>query len=63
MKIVDTDNFGSDYPDEKFVAEGITDERLGKLMCKGLNSDGGEDSPRYYKLVPDDYILQPGFEP
>lgn len=64
MKIVDTDNFGGDYPDEKVIAEGITNERFAKIMCRALNdSFSGETAMRFYKVVPDDYVLQPGFEP
>ena len=61
MKIVDTDNFGGDYPDEQVIAESITNEFLGNEMVKALNND--PNNSRYYKLVPDDYKLQPGFEP
>lgn len=63
MKIVDTDNFGGDYPDEKVIAEGITYKPFAELMAEALNAYAGEHSSRYYKVVQDDYILQPGFEP
>ena len=61
MKIVDTDNYGGDYPDEKVIAEGITSKYLGQIMIDALNKS--PDNRRYYKLVSDDYKLQPGFEP
>jgi hypothetical protein len=62
MRVVETDNFGSDYPDEKFITESLP-----LLECQKIaddrNSIGGEYSRCYYKVVEDDYILQPGFEP
>ena len=61
MKIVDTDNYGGDYPDERVIAEGITNERFGVVMVDALNKHFCDT--RFYKLVPDDYKLQPGFEP
>ena len=62
MKIIETDNFGRDYPDEKLIASGITDPRLGRLMVAGIQTTDPND-PRYYRLVDDDYKLQPGFTP
>lgn len=63
-KIVNTDNYGSDYPDEKFI-EGLPpiSETALKEICKILNRECGQYSSRYYKVEPDDYELQPGFEP
>lgn len=64
MKIVDTDNYGGDYPNEQVIADNITNERFGRVMVEALNERfSGENANRYYKLVPDDYQLQPGFEP
>jgi hypothetical protein len=64
VKIVNTDNFGSDYHDESVVAEGITNKEYAGVMCHALNATfGGDTSPRYFKIVKDDYVLQPGFEP
>lgn len=64
MKIIDTDNFGGDYPDEKVVADNITNRDFGELMTAALNDMYVyPDSPRYYKLVEDGYVLQPGFKP
>ena len=68
MKIVDTDNFGGDYPDEKFLSfsrehNGIQlTEDAAKKICEILNR-GGKYSLRYYKIVPNDYKLQPRFTP
>jgi len=63
-KIVHTDNFGGDYPDEKFVTGlPILPESTLKAICQIINDSAGPHAPRYYKVVPDDYELQPGFEP
>jgi len=63
-KIIHTDNFGGDYPDEKFVTEipPLT-EKQAKEMAKLINSFGIEHSSRYYREVPNDYKLEPGFTP
>ncbi len=65
MKIIHTDNFGGDYPDEKFVT-GIPPMHCDRMqrVADAINAEcGGEMSPRYYRVVEDDYVLQPGFEP
>lgn len=63
MKIVDTDNFDGDYPDEKVIAEGIKQKKHAEIMCKALNDAAGNYSRRFYMVVEDDYVLRPGFEP
>ncbi len=76
MKIVNTDNFGGDYPNESVVslrdADGRTYilyviEKAAQSVADALNGvQGGTDAYpalRYYKVVPNDYVLQPGFEP
>lgn len=63
MKIIDTDNFGGDYPAETVIAAELKSQYFADLICKLLNEDGGLNSSRYYKVVPDDYKLLPGFEP
>lgn len=67
MKIIHTDNLGGDYPDEKFVTGlPILPEATLKQICNLINNSTngpGFTAPRYYKVVPDDYQLQPGFEP
>lgn len=62
MRVVNTDNHGSDYPDEKFVSEILSIEEAQKL-ADHLNEDVTNWSSRWHKIVPDDYRLQPGFEP
>lgn len=63
-KIVNTDNFGRDYPNEKFVTglPNLPEERL-QLIADAINAQTGSDHDRYFKVVPDDYELAPGFEP
>lgn len=65
MRIIHTDNYNGDYPDEKFV-EGIPRylkrETLNKI-CRLIQDDIGENASRFYKVVEDDYQLRPGFEP
>ena len=65
MKIIDTDYFDGDYPDEKVIANNIKYEPFANAMCEALNQKfcNSPHSRRFYRVVPDDYILQPGFEP
>lgn len=68
-RIVDTDNFGGDYPDERFVmdasgspAEFQTKDGARKLVDE-MNDGSGTYAPRYYKVVKMPYELVAGFEP
>jgi len=66
MKIVDTCNFDSDYPNEKFLPLGNMTEEHAKAVAKAINegfNSANYSHPRYYKVVPNEYVLQPGFEP
>lgn len=60
-RIVDTDNYDGDYPDEKFLLWNMNEDDAQRI-CDILNSRG-QPKPRYYKVVEDNYKLQPGFEP
>lgn len=64
MKIVNTDSYNGDYPNEKFVT-GLPwlSPQSAKTICDAINSTQSADSDRYWKVVDDDYKLQPGFEP
>jgi hypothetical protein len=64
MQIIHTDNFGGDYPDEKFVTElpPLKKEALEEIATL-INNLSGEHSRRYYRVVEDDYKLEPGFTP
>lgn len=65
--IVNTDNFGGDYPDEKFVENlPIFHSRdAAKAVANAINENqfGGAVAPRFFKVVEEGYVLQPGFEP
>lgn len=64
MKIMHTDNFAGDYPDEKFVTElPIMSKEHADEICKAINSRLGDFSPRIWFVVSDDYKLRPGFYP
>jgi len=67
MRIINTDNHGGDYPDEKFLCCGKSPLRFNledaKIIQGVLNKKITNDSPRYWRIVEDDYKLQPGFEP
>jgi len=62
MRIVETDNYGSDYSDEKFVNLPPMPEEACQMICDIVNRYN-EYSGRYYKVVEDSYKLVPGFEP
>lgn len=62
-KIVETDNYGGDYPDEKFVNLPQMTEEHAKRVADAINSGFPENCSRYWKMVDDNYQLQPGFEP
>ena len=59
MRIVDTDNFGGD---EKFILWPMSRDKAQRI-ADILNEDCGDYTPRYYKVVENDYKLKPGFEP
>ena len=61
-RIVETDNFGGDYPDEKFLLWPMK-EYLAQKIADTINEAAGSNATRYWKVVPNDYELQPGFEP
>ena len=65
FKIINTDNYGGDYPDEKFVTEVpcFTSKEQAQKVADAINAAVPTDWPRYWKVVDSDYKLQPGFEP
>jgi len=63
MRIIETDNFGGDYPNEKFLDLPLMTEAHAKAVCDAINRGFPPDNPRYWEVVPNDYKLQPGFEP
>lgn len=64
MKIIETDNFGRDYPDESFVDLPPMDEDAAKKIAEIINAQcSGPHSQRFWDVVHNDYILVPGFQP
>ena len=63
MKIVETDNFDGDYPDEKFLNLPLLTEYAAKCIAKEINSHFQNAYPRFWKVVNDNYKLVGGFEP
>lgn len=63
MRIVETDNFNGDYPDEKFLNIPPMSEDHARLIAAAINEQFPQPYPRWWKAVPNDYVLQPGFEP
>jgi len=64
--IINTDNFGGDYPDEKFVDNlpVLTDRAKAQAVADAINhTAGGEHATRFFKVVEEGYKPQPGFEP
>jgi hypothetical protein len=65
-RIVESDNYGGDYPDEQFVNLPPMSEQDAERLCDLINTilRGDDTYPRYWKVVDGDtYRLSPGFEP
>ena len=61
---METDNFNGDYPDESFLTAPGATKSTAEAVAKRQNEKyGGLHADRYWKVVDDDYELQPGFEP
>lgn len=63
-RVVETDNFCGDYPNESFHGPVMTKdaaEQVAEIFNKESGADLGGD--RFYKVVEETYKLQPGFEP
>ena len=63
MKIIETDNFDGDYPDEQFVNLPSMKEAHAEAVARTINDGFPTSHPRYWRVVADDYKLRPGFEP
>lgn len=61
MKIIAIDNFARQTVSDIVVATNVN-EYYANLIVKLLNDHEGDNSPWYYKAVPDDYRLYV-FEP
>lgn len=63
-RVVETDNFGGDYPNEQFATPYVFTKENAERVADVFNAlMSGEAEPRLWKVVPYDYQLQPGFEP
>jgi hypothetical protein len=64
-KIVETDNFGGDYPDEKFLNLPATSYDKAVSIANAINATFNPDghADRYWMVRPENYKLVPGFEP
>ena len=62
-RIVETDNYGRDYPDESFLNLPRMDKETMSNICELINNCHYSGNNRYWKVVENDYKLQPGFEP
>ena len=64
MRIVNTDNFGGDYPNESFInLPHYLSEDACKKIADIINKEAGANSRRFWKIVPNEYNLAPKFEP
>ena len=66
MKIVETDNFGGDFPDERFLNLPPMMPAHAKAVVDAINEGFAGKDPncrRYWKVVANDYRLTAGFQP
>ena len=63
FKIVETDNFGRDYSNEKDVNLPPMTQIHTERVAIAINSGFPENHSRFWKVVDMGYVLQPGFEP
>ena len=63
-RIVETDNFAGDYPDESFVnVPDMTHEHAARV-CEAINAAcSGERAKRHWMVVHKSHVLAGGFEP
>jgi len=62
-KIVETDNFGGDYPNEKSLPVPPLEKEAAESIASLINEAAGLDCSRYWKVELFSYKLQPGFQP
>lgn len=62
-RVVNTCNFGKDYPNETFLDGPAMSEDEAKTIAEILNRRAGPNAMRYWKVVESTYKLAPGFEP
>ena len=62
-RIVQTDNFAGDYPNESFELYPIHPLAAKEIAAVYNKYYGGPNASRYWKVVDNDYELAPAFEP
>lgn len=62
FRVVETDNFGGDYPDESFAGPPLAEDEA-RLVADAFNRASGPDARRFWKVEREGYKLLPGFEP
>lgn len=60
-RIVETDNYGGDYPDERFCLPPFATKERAQYFADLINDEFCDS--RFWKVVELPYKLQPGFEP
>jgi len=63
MKIVETDTFCWEYPKEEFLNLPYMSAKHAQRVADLLNEIAGHGSFRRWKVVDNQYELQPGFKP
>lgn len=64
FRVIETDNFGGDYPDESWQSPELTEQAANEVAALyNRERCAHASAPRFYRVVPSDYKLQPGFQP
>jgi hypothetical protein len=65
FKVVETDNHGRDYPDEKFLNVPATSAAHAHNIASAINNAFCQDASalRFWKVVEMPYKLEGGFKP
>ncbi len=59
MRIVETDNFGGDYPDEKFLNIPPVEPEHAKAIAAAINAAFSDGYHRWWFVANDDYQVKP----
>lgn len=62
-RIVETDNYASDWPDESFLQLPLMSKTDAERVAMHINACFLNEHPRFWRAVPENYTLKPGFEP
>ncbi len=62
-RLVETDNFGDDFPNESFVNLPRMSQVDAHAIAGMINKAVGPNHPRFWKVVDSTYVLHPGFSP